>query len=127
MRGSTRRSFLQKSALVGLGAAAASCGVALGETEAETTLRAVDAELAGVLRSYGRMRAMVRTGTKKTVVGSRPRRVPAYHLEVEVRNRAAFCRSFEILSRHSDRVMVEGNTLKFAREGRHFVIKNQII
>lgn len=126
MRGSSRRHFLQKSALVGLGAAAASCGIALGETEAETTLRGEDAELAGVLRSYGRMRAMVRNGTQKTVIGSRTRRVPAYNLEVVVHNRAAFCRSFEIMSRHCDRVMVQGNTLKLAREGRYFVIVNQI-
>jgi len=127
MKSSTRRNFLQKSALMGLGAAATSCGFALGETEAETALRAGDAELAGMLRSYGRMRALAETGTQKIAVGSRTRRVPAYNLKVEVRNRAAFCRSFDVLSRHCDRLMVEGNTLKFARKGRYFVIENRVV
>ena len=127
MKGSTRRNFLQKSTLMGLGTAAASWGIAWGETEAETTLRAVDAELAGVLRSYGRMHAMAGGGTQKVVIGSRTCRVPAYHLEVEVRSSEAFCQSFEDLSRLSDLVMVKGNTLKFAREGHYFVIENQIL
>ena len=125
MKGTTRRHFLQKSALAGLGIAAVSSGIALGDTEAETILRAVDAELARVLRSYGRTRTMAEAGTQKVVVGSRTCHVPAYHVVVEVRSTEAFCQSFDTLSRFSEPVMVKGNTLKIARGGRYFVIENQ--
>lgn len=125
MKGTTRRNFLKKSTLVGLGAAAASSGLAWGGTEAETSLRELDAALAEVLRSYGRMRAMAEAGSQNVVVGSRTCRVPAYHVEVEVRSTEAFCQSFDAWGRLSDLVLVKGNTLKFAREGRYFEIDNQ--
>lgn len=127
MKDSTRRNFLRKSTLVGLGTAAATSGFALGETEAETILRGVDAELAGVLRSYGRTRAMAESGSQMVVVGSKSCRLQAFRVGVEVRNPKSFCRSRDAVGRLSDLVMAEGNTLRFAREGRFFVIENRVV
>jgi hypothetical protein len=127
MKGSTRRCFLLKSTLVGLGAAAARAGLPAGDNAAETALRAVDVELLEVLRSYGRVEAMSRTGTRELVVRSRRCGVPAYRIEVEVRDTRRFCRSFAALSRTSDRVLVSGNTLNLARQRGCFLIENRVV
>lgn len=126
MNHSTRRNFLQKSALVTLGALATTNGIALGDTPAESQLRSMDAELVGVLRTYGRTAQVKDGGYQKARVGSRTRRLPVSRLRVEVRDRDSFGRSFEQLTELSDRVMVEGNTTHFVRGHRYFVIENRV-
>jgi hypothetical protein len=126
MNHSTRRSFLQKSALVTLGALATSSGIALGDTPAESQVRSMDAELADVLRTYGRTGQVKEGGFQKVRAGSRSRRLPVSRLKVEVRDQDSFRRSFEQLTELSDRVMVEGNTTHFARGHRYFVIENRV-
>jgi len=126
MNRSTRRMFLRKFALVTLGTGGATSGLALGETEAESTLRGMDGELANVLRSYGRADSMVKAGHQKARVGSKTRRLPVSRLGVEVRDQESFQRSFETLTGLSDRVMVDGNKVSFARDSHYFVIENRV-
>ena len=126
MKDFTRRNFVQKSTLVSLGAAAIAGGIALGETDAEVTLRAMDPDLARELRSYGRTRAMQEIGTQKAVVDSKTRVMPAFRVEVGIAN-PSFCRSLEALSRLNVLFMAKGNTLRFTRGGRYFVIENRVV
>ena len=125
MKNFTRRTFLRMSTFLGFGTAVTGVA-AFGETEAEATLRGVDGELARILRSYGRTRTMAEAGTQRAVVDSQARHLPAFRLGVEVRNPQAFCRSSGPLSRLSDVVLVESNTLKLARGGHYFVIENRV-
>ena len=126
MNHSTRRNFVQRATLVTLGTAAATNGIALGETPAESELKSVDRELARVLGSYGRTHRMKPDGYEKARVGSKMRRLPVSRLGVEVRDHASFCQSFETLTGLSDRVRVEGNLVSFARDGHYFVIENRV-
>jgi hypothetical protein len=126
MKHATRRHFLQKSALVTLGALATTNGIALGDTPAESEMRSIDTELVDVLRTYGRTDVVKEGGFQKVRVGSRTRRLPVSRLRVEVRDQDSFRRSFERLTKLSDRVLVEGDTTRFARGSRYFVIENRV-
>ena len=126
MNDSTRRNFLRQSSLVVFGAAAATGVFATGETRAEAALRGLDADLAKVLRSYGRARVMTETGTKKVVVGSRRRRLPAVRLGVDIPDLNSYQQSLDAVSRLGELVVANGNTLTFVRDGRYFVIENRL-
>ena len=120
-----RRHFIYRTTLALLGLAAGSAGLAAGETEAESTLRGMDRELAHLLRSYGRTHELERGGFQKAAIGAQNRRLPVSRVRVEVRNRASFQASFEKLAGLSVRVHVQGNTARFARAGRYYVIENR--
>ena len=125
MKNSTRRNFLSKSTLLTVGAAAGA-DLALGETEVEHSLKEVDRELARVLRSYGRADVMKAAGYQEVAEGNKTRRLPASQLGVRVRDQASYQASFEKLATISDRVLVKGNTVSFARGGHYFVIENLV-
>lgn len=101
-------------------------GAASGGTEAEHALQGADPEVAGVLRSYGRAVKMSDAGMQRVRVGSQDCALPVSRLGVEVRDREAYCRSFQAFAERTDRVRVEGNTVRFARGGRYFVIENRV-
>ena len=125
MKGYTRRNFVQKSALVSLGAAATG-GLALGVGEAEGRLRAMDPELAREIQSYGQACAVKEIGMREALVGSETLAFPAFQVAVEVANPSR-CKSLEALSRLGVLVTAEGNTLQFTRKGRFIVIENRVV
>ena len=131
MKHSTRRHFLQRSTLTGLGAVAAGSGIVTGisnsETDAEATLMELDTEVARVLRSYGRTRTITKSETKRATTGSKTRRLPAFHLEVEVSRAESFRGRLDALGRLSNAVLANGNTLRFERGGRYFVIDHCVL
>lgn len=126
MKNSTRRNFLSKSSLLTVGAAAGA-DLALGETEVEHSLKGVDRELASVVRSYGRADVMKAAGYQDVAEGNKTRRLPASQLGVRVRDQASYQASFAKLATISERVMVEGNTVRFARGQRYFILENRVV
>ena len=109
-----------------MGGAAATNGVALGDTEVESALQSVDPDLAKVLGSYGRADHIEQGGFLKVRVGSRTKRLPVSRVGVRVQNQDSFVQSFESLTTLSERVAVEGNTASLARGGTYFVIENHV-
>ena len=121
-----RRHFLYTSTCVVMGLAAGSAALAAGETEAESALRAMDRELAGLLCGYGRIHRFNPSGLQTTRTGSRRRTLPVSRMRVQVRSPESFQASFQKLAELAGPVHVQGNTTRFTRAGRYYVIENRV-
>ena len=121
-----RRGFLRRSASISLGLMVAGPSILSGETTEESILQDIDLELATTLESYGRAASIHDHGYQKVRQGGRVLQLPVSRVTIDVQDRDSFCQSFEKLTRLSDHVLVDGNTTRFARDGRFFIIENRV-
>jgi len=126
MKQPTRRHFLEKLTFASLGVVAATNGIGMRDALAASYPQLIDAKLAGVLDSYGRTGPVQEGGFRQHRLGAHTRQLPVARLQVEVRDYDSFCQSFAKLSKLSNRIMVKGNTTRFAHNGRYLVIENLV-
>ena len=118
-----RRQFLRTTGV------AAVAGLACGGQRAWAAAgpaRGVDASLQSVLATYGSTLRVEHGGVEQVKVDNKICRQPATRVSMLVDDQAAFRRSFERWTGLSDRVLVEGNTVRFSHNSRFYIIENRV-
>lgn len=120
MKTNTRRHFLQRGDLAVLGPCSR-----LWSNRGRVQERGSRAREC-VARLYGRVEVLERGCFEAVKHGSRTKCLPVSRLGVRVGNPEAFRASFEQLTKLTERVLVEGNTVRFAFKGGYYVVENRV-